>query len=199
MLVFGITGNFASGKTTVARLLKAKGVKVYDADKRIHQWYKDKNTLLYKKVSGAFSQFLGERREILCRKLGEFVFSNPKERDKLEKIVHPAVIKDLKSWIKDNQKKPGVFAAEVPLLFEKHLERWFDGIILVSAVRKDVFLRARRKFGLSAQDVNKRLRLFIPDSAKKKKADFVVNNRGGAAYLKREVDVLWNKIKEIYL
>ncbi|UCD15720.1 MAG: dephospho-CoA kinase [Candidatus Omnitrophota bacterium] len=197
MPVFGVTGKLGSGKSTLLKLLSEKGARVYNVDRKIHQYYRDKNSRLYKKVAAVFAKALCKNKEISRKKLGEIVFADRKALSKLEKIVHPAVIKDLKLWAAANRKKRQVYIAEVPLLFEKNLQKFFDGVILVVANRETALHRIQSKFGISRKEAIRRLSLFMPDKAKKKRADFVVENNLTVKHLIREADILWRKIKEM--
>lgn len=189
MSVWGITGSLASGKSTVLKLLRRCGAGVYDVDQKIHQYYKDKSSPVYKKVAVHFPSVV--RGGGICRKrLGALVFSQHKLLRRLERIVHPAVTKDLKQWIRRVQKKRGVYAAEVPLLFEKKLAKYFDGVILVAARRKVIMARARKK---SLAAAPRRLALSLPVKEKIKRSDIVINNNLDIKELKRRVGALWEK------
>ena len=90
MLVLGLTGNLATGKSTVLKLLGKKGIKVFDVDERIHSYYRNKKSPVYKKVAAFFPECLGVG-VISRKKLGSIVFYNKSKLKKLEKIVHPGI------------------------------------------------------------------------------------------------------------
>jgi len=193
MPVFGLTGNLGCGKSTALMLLKKKGASVFDADEKVHEYYKNKKGLIYKKVSALFPQVICGG-EIDRRRLGKIVFSDRKSLLKLETIVHPYAVKDLKSWVKKARKSDGVCVAEVPLIFEKNLEGIFDAVILVN-VKKSVLLnRIKNNLKLSAVKAAMRLKYFKPAGIKMKKADFIINNSFDMETLKKEIDILWKKL-----
>ena len=196
MSVLGLTGNLATGKSTVLKLLKDKGVKVFDVDEKIHSYYWNKKSLVYKKVAAVFPECL-KGSVISRKKLGSIIFSNRVKLKKLEKIVHPVVTKDLLKWVKQNKSdKRKIYIAEVPLLFEKKLTRHFNRIILI-VVKKEVLIqRIIKKCGLSKNKVLNRLSLYRPIREKIKGSDFIVNNSLNLKRLKKEVDLLWKKIKQ---
>ncbi len=196
MPVFGLTGNLSCGKSTVLMLLKRKGARVLDIDKAIHGYYSDKKSSIYKKVSVLFPGVIG-KNGIDRRKLGKIVFSDKKQLRKLEKIVHPTAVRDLKKWASASGKNK-ISVAEVPLLFEKNLEGIFDGTIFVYAKRSVLLKRIKNKFKLSPSCVNKRLSAFKPVSFKNKKADFIINNSFGMETLKGDIDILWKELKFNY-
>jgi len=193
MPVFGLTGNLNCGKSTALMLLKRKGACIFDADRKIHEYYKDKKSIIFKKISVLFPQAI-KKSKIDRKKLGEIVFSDNTKLKKLERIVHPITIRDLKLWINKAQKTDKVYVAEVPLLFEKKLEGMFDGTILIYAKKGVLLKRIKNKLKLSKTEALKRLSAFKPVSEKSEKADFIINNSFGMETLKREIDILWENL-----
>ena len=193
MPVIGLTGNLASGKSTVLKLFKSKGAIVFDADKKIHHYYRDKKTPVYKKIAAAFPRCL--KAGVISReKLAGIVFSNKLKLKKLERIVHPAVTRDLLGWLK-GKSRSGVYIAEIPLLFEKELTRHFQIIILVTVKRRILIQRIIKKYGFSKKETLNRLALYKPIREKIKGSDFIIDNSLDFRRLKKEVDLLWKKIK----
>lgn len=195
MPVVAVTGSFCSGKTTVLGILKDKGADVFNADRRIRQYYKNNRSIVCKKVKVAFPGSLTVRGNISPRRLGEIVFSGHRNLVRLERIVHPFIIKELEKWVKQARKRKGVFVAEVPLLFEKKLDIIFDRVILVYASKPILFHRIKSKFGMSKKEALSRLELFSPWQEKKKGADFLINNVSGVIELKRKVGLIWQDLK----
>ncbi len=196
MPVLGLTGNLATGKSTVLKLLKSKGAKTFEVDEQIHSYYRDKNSYVYKKTRAVFPECL-IGSSISRKKIGSIVFSNRDKLKQLEKIVHPVVIKDLLEWVKKGKAdKKKIYIAEVPLLFEKRLTRHFNKIILV-VVKKEVLIqRIIKKYGITKSEVSNRLALCRPIREKIKGSDFIVNNNLNFKRLEKEVDLLWKRIKQ---
>ncbi len=195
MPVLGLTGSLASGKSTVLRLLAKKGARTFDADKRVHYYYKQNGGAVYRKIAKTFPRAIEKGR--LCReKLARIVFSNKSALSKLESIIHPVVIKDMGQWKLAAGDKRKIYVAEVPLLFEKRLKSYFDAVILVNVARKVLIRRIMKKYGLSKAVALKRLSLYMPVREKIKKADFVIDNSVSLKRLKKEVDLLWKKVKQ---
>jgi len=195
MAVFGLTGNLASGKSIVLKLLKNNGALVFDADKKIHQYYRQKNGAVYKKIVAQFPQVL-ERGIVSRKKLGIIVFSDHTKLKKLERIVHPAVIKDMVSWVKSARNKKRICVAEVPLLFEKKLKSYFDGVILVLVKRNILIERIVKKYKFSKTEAENRLSLYVDIRKKIRGSNFIVNNSKDFKTLNKEVDLLWKKLKK---
>ena len=194
MGVFAITGDLGSGKTTILNLLREKGAKVFNCDEVVHSYYKDKKSLVYKKIITFFPS-VKENDRICRKKLSQIVFSSKEKLTQLEEIVHPVIIEDLKKWIK-KAKKNRIYIAEVPLLFEKNLSYLFKKVILAYAKREALIGRLRKKLNLSQREIKKRLSLYLPIRKKIKKADFIVNNSFSLLRLKKEVDSLWEWLKK---
>jgi len=194
MAIFALTGDFCCGKTTILNLLKKKGAFTFNIDKLVHKYYSDKNSIIYKKIKKNFPSVI-VKNNISRKILKDLVFNDKKELVKLEKIVHPVVIEDLKEWIKKHRNKK-ISIAEVPLLFEKRLEKYFDGVIVVNVKRNILVSRIKKRFKLNTEDIKKRLKLYIPLKEKIKKSDFVIDNNGGIRELYREVDILWKRLNK---
>lgn len=194
MPVFAITGNPGCGKSTVCAMLAKRGVLVFDADAYVHRLYRNRKSPVYKKVAAAFPQVL-TRGVIDRRALGRLVFNNARARMRLEALVHPPVIKALRSWVFAARAKNLVALAEVPLLFEKKLENIFDGAIVVCVPLKILRERTRKRNTYSLRSARGRSSLYLPIATKIRQADFIIDNGASRARLHNEVDILWKKIQ----
>ncbi len=130
MIKIAITGKIGSGKSTVSKIIRELGFKVFDSDKEVQKALMKKD-LIYQIRKEFKSKIPGliKRNTIDKAKLGEFVFSNPNELRKLELIVHPKVWVSKEKFFEKNCNESAVFL-DIPLLFEKKLQSQFDFIIL---------------------------------------------------------------------
>ncbi len=197
MPVVAVTGNLCSGKTTVIKLLKGKIKGEFRADELVHTYYKDKTGSIYKKVKKYFPDALNTSGNISRKKLGQIVFASSHKLRKLESIVHPRIIKDLEAWTTEKHKRKGIYLAEVPLLFEKKLNKLFDAVIFVDAPELTIINRATRKFKISQEETKTRIANFMPADVNKKRSDFVICNGSSIRKLKEGVDVIWQKLKKM--
>ena len=146
MIKIAITGNIGSGKSTITRIVRELGFKVFDSDQEVEKAMKKKD--LINKISEEFkSKIPGliKRNKIDKVKLGEFVFSNTKELKKLEQIVHPKVWESKEKFFDKNCNELVVFL-DIPLLFEKKLQSNYDFIIrtfVSSKVQKERVLKRK--------------------------------------------------------
>ena len=129
MITIAITGNIGSGKSTITKIIRELGFKVFDSDKEVKKALTKKD--LINQISKEFKlkiPGLIKKNTINKARLGEFVFSNPEELKKLEQLVHPKVWESKEKFFKKNFNEQAVFL-DIPLLFEKKLQSKFDFII----------------------------------------------------------------------
>jgi dephospho-CoA kinase len=196
-VVVGITGNFGSGKSTVARLLASYEAKIIDADKIAHRCLSRGNKVYRKIVSVFGDTILGKNKEIDRCRLGKVVFGDKKLLKKLNGIVHPEVIRIIKSKI--NSKKKGVMVLDAPLLLEAGLRSAVDKLIVVTINRDTQIMRLLKKTSLKKADILKRIKSQIPLRAKARLADFIIDNNGSLAKTRKQVKgiiVNWQPKKE---
>jgi dephospho-CoA kinase len=192
MTVVGITGSLGTGKSTVARMLRAKGAKVLDADRLSHEALK-KGGDAHKKVISLFGKgILNKDRSVNKRKLARIVFSNKKKLEKLTGIIHPLVIKEIKKRIKKSRPK-SIVVVDAPLLIEAGLRDLVDELIVVKASSKAQSSRCKT---LKKQEIRARVKNQMSLARKVKMADYIVNNNGTLTQTKKEVDKIWEKIRK---
>jgi dephospho-CoA kinase len=194
MPVVALTGNIGSGKTTVLKEFARKGVKVLNVDKLVHRYYRDKKSIIYKEIKKNFPQAFTKAGNISRVRLRKIVLSDSAKFKKLNKIVHPQVIADLKTWITQSQKNPGLHIAEVPLLFEKKLDKLFEKIILVKSRQSQSISRGKSGKGLGADQIKGLLAAQGDFKTKVSKSDFIINNQGSLTDLRRRIDLIWRKL-----
>jgi dephospho-CoA kinase len=194
MKVIGITGNLASGKSSVTALFKKRGARVFDADEAARKALK-KGSPFYAAVVKIFGRdFLDKKGEIDRRRLAARVFSKPADLKKLNTLLHPGVIIQCLLLIEELKDKEGVLALDVPLLYEARMEGLADQVVVVRSSDKDMIARAVKK-GVPRELAKDILASQWPMKKKAAKADFIVDNRGSAADLDRQVGKIWERVK----
>jgi len=191
-LVIGLTGNFGSGKSTVARIFSAYGSKIIDADEIAHSCFSRKSKVYKKTISMFGAKILASNKNIDRQKLARIVFDDKKLLGKLNSMVHPEVIRIIKSKI--NSEKKGVIVLDAPLLLEAGLGNIVDRLLVVKVARDTRIKRLLRKMSLSRADIAKRIRFQIPDNAKARLADFIIDNNGSLAETRKQVKELIMKL-----
>ncbi|MBN2119774.1 MAG: dephospho-CoA kinase [Candidatus Omnitrophica bacterium] len=194
MILIGLTGGFATGKSTLAKFFKKKGAAFLSADRIYHELLL-KDSFLKRSLVEKFGKDILQQGRVSRRKLKQRLLNNPGRSDlkALSRIVHPYIIKHLKKRIASYEKKAEVLIVEVPLLFEAKLDRLFDKITLVNCPLKLQLKRAIES-GYTKKQVINLIREQLPLEKKIKRADFVIENTGTLKELKKKADVLYQKI-----
>ncbi len=191
MKLVGITGGLGSGKTTIAGYFKNLGSTVIDADKVTHA------VLLNKRIKGeivaTFGKGVLKNGRVNRKKLAKIVFNNKGNLRKLCNIVHPPILKRIRSFIRDSKGK--ITVIDGPLLIESGLHREMDKIIVVSINKKDQISRCI-KLGYSKNRAEKRTKTQMPLRQKLRYADFIIDNNGSKLEAKRQVAQIWRKLNE---
>jgi dephospho-CoA kinase len=173
----GLTGGIASGKSTVAAIIEKNGIPVVNADQVAHLAL-DPGSPVYPKILQAFGRDIVHTDGSIDRnKLGALIFKDPSLRDTLEKLVHPFVreqVKEIRSDLASQGHPVAVY--DVPLLFEKNMEKDFDHILLVSCDPETQIQRLMKRNSLTREQAELRLRSQIPIAQKKSKAHTVIEN-----------------------
>lgn len=185
----GLTGGIASGKSTVARILREMGHSVVDAD-ALARLVVAKNGIAYREVLSVFGpEVVDGSGELDRRKLGQIVFADSKKRVQLEQIVHPKV-KHLAHLEKSRLEIEGKSIAfyDVPLLYEKNLEAEFDSVVLVYVPESIQIERMMIRNGYSEWEARERMQAQIPIEQKRLRSPHVVLNTGKIEDLKAEIE-----------
>lgn len=195
-LVLGVTGSFASGKTTVAWMFQTLGASRIDADRIYHELIRPPGSL-YKKIISSFGrEILGKTRQIDRKKLGKIAFSKRGDLRRLTQITHPGIIRKIRE--KNSQlkrtKKCRIIVIDAPLLIEAGLISLMDKLIVVKANKKNQISRCKKRKGLSRVEVIKRIRRQIPLTKKIKLADYVIDNNGTLKQTREQVRNIWKKL-----
>jgi dephospho-CoA kinase len=193
-LVIGITGGIATGKSSVLRELARRGIPTVSSDSLAHACLL-RGHPCYRRVVAHFGRdILKSDRQIDRRRLGAIVFSKSKERKWLEKQIHPHVVRGLRLFIR---KHPGMSALDIPLLFEARLEKLVDRVVVVWSSKTAQLARMQRRDKLPKAAALQRMRAQMPLSTKKKRADFVLANRGSLKDLGRQVGRLLDQLRRL--
>ena len=193
MLKVAITGNIASGKSEVQKILEEKGYKVLDTDRVGHDVLRESREL---KILFADYDVFDSSGNFSREKLGALVFSNPDLKLKLENVSHPLIKDYINAFFEEYKSEQIVFVA-VPLLFEANMQDMFDKIILVYAddsIRKSRLIKRNNYSNEMAQI---RIDSQISQDKKKNLCDFIILNNSTSSELKSNVLALLDKIYKI--
>lgn len=188
-LLIGIGGNTGSGKSAVAAELKRYGAKIIDAD-AVGWSVLRRNSPAFKQLVKAFGPgILTKAGQVDRAALGRLAFANKASLNKLNRIVHPSLIEKLTKEL--TLYKKGLVVLDAALLFTVGLDKAMDVSILVTAPER-LKLKRLADSGMNLEQAKARLALQDDDSRFWRRADFVLENRGSLAELKRKCRALWN-------
>lgn len=195
MLLVGLTGNIASGKSEVARLLGERGATIVDADALAREAVRPGTEALRKIVERWGNDILAPDGRLDREALRRIAFSDPAELEKLNAIVHPEVTR-LRDVSLEEARGRGdkMVVCVIPLLFERGLVNDFDYIVLVDAPRALRLERLAETRGLSETDSMNMIASQMPAELKRARADYVIENVGSLDDLRRDVDSLWTAL-----
>lgn len=196
MLLIGITGGIACGKTEVAKVFQKKGALILSGD-QIGKEVVEKNKNVLKELARTFSQdILNKNGTLNRRKLGEIAFADRESKEKLNQIVHPHLLKELRKRITGlrRDRRDAVVVVDAALIVEWGLEEELDWLIFVESKREDKIRRLLKEKGYSRREALNRIKSQFPESTKKEKADIVIRNDRGLGELRKRADEVWKKI-----
>jgi dephospho-CoA kinase len=174
--VIGLTGNIATGKSLVLRMLKELGADTLDADNVVHVLMR-RGSALYDQIVAEFGRYvLDEDFEIDRGRLGNIVFCDPQALEHLERITHPVVKREVKRWIAHS--KADVVAVEAIKLIESGMADDCDAVWVVTALREVQLKRLTAKRKMTRSRALVRIESQPPQEEKAARADVVIDNSG---------------------
>ena len=177
-IVLGLTGSIGMGKSTVAAIFRAEGVPVFDSDAAVRRMQGPKGILLGT-IEALHPGVTGPGGVDRVR-LGQAVLGDKTALRRLERLIHPEVEKQRRDFLRRHRARPLV-VADVPLLFEKGFWRRVDLIAVASAPAWKQNRRVLGRPGMSRSRLEQIRALQLPDSVKRRRADFVIPTGGTIA------------------
>jgi dephospho-CoA kinase len=184
MIVAGLTGSIAMGKSTVAAMFAALGAPIFDADAAVRMFYAGKGK---ETVEAAFPGVLANG-DIDRERLAQLVLTDPAALKRLESLVHPAVADEEARFIERAAADGRRLAiVDVPLLFETGGESRVDLVVVVSAPENVQRARALQRDGMSEAKLDAMLSRQMSDVEKRRKAHFVIDTAGSLEQTRMQV------------
>jgi dephospho-CoA kinase len=197
VIVVGVTGGIASGKSSVVALWERLGALAIDADRigwTLLGRAEIRESLLY-----AFGpEIMGDDGEVDRSRLAARAFRDEESAQSLNAILHGPILADIARWIDEERRRgdAAVLVVEASLIMEAGASGLFDYLVLVTSGREGRIRRLAAK-GISREDALARMRHQWSDEAKRPRADFVLENDGTAADLERAAATLWEQVKTL--
>jgi len=202
MRVVGLTGGIGSGKSTVAALLAARGARVIDADAIVHELQAPGQPVLGR-IAEAFGPEVLRPDGTLDREaLGARVFRDPQARERLNRIVHPAVGTEMARRLEAARASDApLVVLDVPLLLEGRRAGGggrvpYDAVVVVWVPEPVQVARTVKRDGCAREEALRRIRAQMPLDEKRALADYVIDNAGSVEDTARQVDALWAEITD---
>jgi dephospho-CoA kinase len=192
MRLIGLTGGIATGKSTVARMLAARGAAVVDADLLAREAVTPGSRALAE-IAGEFGPDVLTSEGTLDRAaLGRLVFADPARRRRLEGITHPRIGALMAERIAAAlASEARLVVADIPLLFENDRAGLVEGVLLVDAPPEAQLQRLMLRDGLDAEDARRRVAAQMPLAEKRRRATWVIDNGGTEERTAEQVDAWW--------
>lgn len=199
MILVGLTGSIATGKSSVCRFLAEEGAIIIDADALARQAVAP-GSVGFKQVIGRFGQkVLAPNGELDRAALRRLIFSDRQAKADLEAIIHPLVLAEEQRLIalaKAADPK-AVIVVDLPLLYEIKEAHRFDKVIVVYADPKTQIKRLIDRDGADQATAEEALASQIDIETKRGLADYVVDNRGGLEETQRQVRLIFEQLKAL--
>ncbi|MCS7151738.1 MAG: dephospho-CoA kinase [Endomicrobia bacterium] len=191
MKTIGLTGHIATGKTTALKFFKKLGCITLSCDDIYHRLLSKEKKLISKLVAKFGSDVLTNGK-VSRKKLYEKILANPSNLNVLEKITHPFILNEIFTKIKQYRKKykNKLCIVDVPLLFEKKLQKKFDFVITIYCSKKIQKERLKKR-KVDRNIIKLLLDRQLPISTKIKLSNFVINNNGTKKKLKQQVNKIF--------
>ncbi len=185
-MVLGITGGIATGKTAVSNILQEMGFDIIDMDIISREVIELPEVI--KMLTKEFGTDILTNSSIDRKKLRNAVFDSSEKVNKLNSIMHPAIIKISKEKIEHlKSMKKKLIIVVIPLLFEVNLEYLVDKILLVAASREKQTERIIKRDNTNKTDAENIINSQMPLDEKRKKSDFIIENNGSLSELREKV------------
>jgi dephospho-CoA kinase len=199
MLLVGLTGGIGSGKSLVAQMFKQLGVHLIDADELAHWAVEPGQPALERIVESFGPEILNPDRTLDRVKLGRMVFDHPEKRELLNSLVHPYVFMEEERRRKEiAQKDPkAIVMFDAALLIETGSYQLMDKVILVTIDRRKQISRIMRRDGLSREEAVKRIDAQMPQSKKKRKADYIIDGGQSLKAVEDQVRRIFEELKPL--
>jgi dephospho-CoA kinase len=196
----GLTGGVACGKSTVAKIFSGLGAQVIDADKLVHELYRQGEPVYQELVKRFGTGILDSGGEIDRRRLAALAFEGGRVQE-LNRIVHPAVFVRQQQWLQEvAARQPEAIAmVEATLILEAGGKSRYDKIIVVTCRPEQKIARYAQRAGVSESaarfEVERRSKAQMTDDEKAGQADFVIDNSGSLEQTFRQAEKIYAELK----
>jgi len=197
VLLVGLTGGLGAGKSTVARMLAARGAVVVDADELARRAL-DPGTHAFHQARELFGPgILADDGTIDRAALARVVFADAEKRKLLESLTHPEVFRLLAETVESLQGTDSVVVFDAALVVETGFHEACDVVVVVTVPEEVQVERVTRERGMTEKEARARIAAQIPAAEREAAAQHVIRNDGGLEGLDPQVDALWAELRRL--
>jgi len=197
MLIVGLTGGVASGKTAVSRILNEEGAYIIDADQIARELVQPHKPAWDEIVRAFGTEILQEDGSVHRKKLADKIFTDPEQRKVLNQILHPRIEEEIDRRAKEiGQNDPeAIVVIDAPLLVELGMHHKVDRLIVVTSTPAQQMERLKKRDGRSPEEALKLFSSQMLVEEKQKLADFVIRNEGSLEEMKKRAKGVFKELK----
>lgn len=195
MLSIGVTGGLGSGKSAAIKIFYELGANILNADDIAKHILKVDRSIM-EEIKSTFGDECYIDGELQAAVLAAKAFHAQENLQKLNDISHPALKKHLEKYIAATRAVPGILMVEVAILLEAGYKEVFDKVLLITADENVRLERAVARQVISEESIKERMALQMPESEKRKYADFIIENNSDEGALREACEQFWKKIKD---
>jgi len=199
MLIIGLTGGVASGKSTISKVFKEEGAYLIDADQIARELVQPHAPAWHELIKLFGEEILEEDGSIHRKKLAALVFSHPEKRGLLNQLLHPRIREEMQRRMKEiGQRDPeAIVVIDAALLVETGAYREVDRLIVVYCSEAQQIERLQRRDGLSREEAERIVSAQLPLKEKVNVADRVISNEGTIEETKRKAKDIFEELKRL--
>jgi dephospho-CoA kinase len=195
MLLVGLTGGIASGKSTASKMLADRGAVIIDADVIAREVVEPGEDAYHKIIEHFGPDVLQLDKRIDREKLGKIVFNDPSKRVLLNELTHPKVMRIIADRLEELRGSESIVVCDIPLLAEVGTSRTgFDLVVVVDTTRETQVVRLSKERGMSKEDALARIGSQASAEERRALADVVIDNDGDLKSLEEQVNDLWTRL-----
>ncbi len=196
MLLVGVTGGIACGKTEVCKVFQKRGAIILSGDQMGKEVVEKNKGVLRQLVNAFGTEILNKNRTLNRRKLGRIAFASQESKHVLNNIIHPRLLDQLRRRIKELMRRgdENIVVVDAALIVEWDLQNELDYLIFVQSRKEDKIKRLRRQKAYSREEALDRIRSQLPEVTKRRLADFVIVNDKGLSQLREKAERVWKEL-----
>ena len=192
-MILGLTGGIGTGKSTVANMLKKKGIPVVDTD-LISREVIEYPEIIEKIKLEISNEVFDFNNKLDRKKMSEIVFENQEKLKKLNEIIHPEILKKMWLEVEKLKKNHKIIVLDIPLLFEINMEKEVDKILLIYASKEIQLKRIMERDCRSREEAIKIINSQIPLYKKREKSDYIIQNNDSLENLEKKLEKILEKL-----